>query len=220
MVRLSLPGLAILLAGAGLTAARALAQEPPTVVAGMKSCLAVSKRKRRLECFERLARETIERDTQQTRVSPAKPEPATSPPAEPASPVAAHAAIRSAAGKGARTATDKKGSSPVPVAPPDKAGPISSVANREAEVRKRYGLKESHREAPRHLEIVITAAWPDAHGRWNFATSDGQIWRQRNRERVRLTRLPVKARLKKSLFGSYFLDIIGVPSDIRVERRK
>ncbi|RMF12591.1 MAG: hypothetical protein D6757_09515 [Alphaproteobacteria bacterium] len=98
--------------------------------------------------------------------------------------------------------------------------PVPSGADRETAVRKRYGLKESHRDEPRHLEIVITAAWPDARGRWNFETADGQIWRQRDRERVRLTRLPVKARIEKSLFGSYFLDITGVPSDIRVERRK
>ncbi len=191
----------------------AVAQQPsPETVAGMKACLAVHKKRERLRCFEALARETIAR---------------------------AEATKGLAAGgleKGKRSAGGRGEASPVPGAPAMSTGSRaersqaerdrdrSSRADRvrpaeEARVRADYGLKRKKaRKEPKKLAVVITAAWPDRRGRWHFETADGQVWRQKDDVRVRLTKLPVAARLEKGMFGGYFLDIKGVPSDIRVER--
>ncbi len=88
------------------------------------------------------------------------------------------------------------------------------------DVRARYGLRESARKEPKTLALTIVSAQPDRSGRWIFESADGQVWVQTDRRRVRLTRLPVAARIEKSFFGSYFLDLEGVPADIRVRRRK
>ncbi len=222
-----------LLAGMLLLPVVPRAQDVETVVDGMKTCLAIDRRKRRLACFEDLARRTIERTVRHADAT--SPSPSRAPAVSPA-PAATPAA---ASADGAPAGRD---ASPMPVGVAEKGGgevagtassppaaaaspaaernAASTATGRQAEIRRRYGLKQSRRDEPRRLDVVITAAWPDARGRWNFETADGQIWRQRDKVRVRLTRLPVDARIEKSLFGSYFLDIRGVPSDIRVERRR
>jgi len=184
----------------------ARAQQPSSeIVAGMKACLAVHKKRERLRCFETLAQETIAR---------------------------AEAGKTATAAKKPTAAADGSGrSTPAVSAPaaraeahPEKARPAPSGADRtppaaEAQARADYGLKRKKaRKEPKKLAVVITAAWSDRRGRWHFETADGQVWRQKDDVRVRLTKLPVDAQLEKGMFGGYFLDIKGVPSDIRVER--
>ncbi|GIX17517.1 MAG: hypothetical protein KatS3mg119_1703 [Rhodothalassiaceae bacterium] len=179
---------ALVVAGTPVGAARAQAV-PGDVVAGMKACLAVRKKSERLRCFETLAQETVARAEGGRGAAGAPP--------------AAGAAASAPAGAAADGRGDAR-----------EAG----VSEKER-VRPDYGLKRKEaRKEPKTLDVVITAAWPDRRGRWHFETADGQVWRQKDEVRVRLTKLPVNARLEKGLIGGYFLDIEGVPSDIRVER--
>ncbi|MFQ5347415.1 MAG: hypothetical protein ACE5ED_06180, partial [Rhodothalassiaceae bacterium] len=98
--------------------------------------------------------------------------------------------------------------------------PAPAAAPAQADERARYGLRESKRKEPKTMEIVIVAAHPGRDGHWIFESADGQVWEQKDRIRVRLTRLPVPGRIEKSFFGSYFLDLEGIAADIRVRRRK
>ena len=111
---------------------------------------------------------------------------------------------------------------PPPAAPADPAVKRTppAAAPSPDDARRRYGLRESARKEPKTLDLTIVSAQPDRSGRWIFESADGQVWVQTDRRRVRLTRLPVAARIEKSFFGSYFLDLEGVPADIRVRRRK
>ncbi len=177
---------------AGMPAAAARAQAVPgDVVAGMKACLAVRKKSERLRCFETLAQETVARAEGGRGAAGAPPA----------------AGAGASAPAGAAAAADDRGAAREAEAP------------EKERARPDYGLKRKEaRKEPKTLDVVITAAWPDRRGRWHFETADGQVWRQKDEVRVRLTKLPVNARLEKGLIGGYFLDIEGVPSDIRVER--
>ncbi len=183
-----------------------MAQQPsPQIVAGMKACLAVHKKRERLRCFEALAQETIARaETVETRRENER------------SPAVARgsASPAPAASTPARRTGSRMENSQAETSRAEKTYPTE-----ESRVRADYGLKRKKaRKEPKKLAVVITAAWPDRRGRWHFETADGQVWRQKDDVRVRLTKLPVDARIEKGMFGGYFLDIKGVPSDIRVER--
>ncbi|RMF71938.1 MAG: hypothetical protein D6740_05975 [Alphaproteobacteria bacterium] len=188
-----------LLVGAGFAGPVSAQQPPPEIVAGMKACLAVHKKRERLRCFETLAQETI------ARAEAAKGTGAKTPPAMAHGPTTSSPPVAAPARR-----TESR---------PAPSSPQTAPAAQEAGTRSDYGLKRKKaRKEPRKLAVTITAAWPDRRGRWHFETADGQVWRQKDDVRVRLTKLPVAARLEKGMFGGYFLDIKGVPSDIRVER--
>ncbi len=175
--------LAFSVAGAPLPALPAQVRQEPALAEGMRACLAIPKRKRRLACFEQLARATIARTDDRTNGS----------------------SVRTSGAGGA---------------PSGSAAPAAVASNHHTGMQGRDGVKQGRSDEVRRFEIIITGVWPDARGHWNFETADGRVWRQRDESRIRLTRLPVEARVEKSLFGSYFLNIMGVPSDVRVERHK
>ncbi len=212
-------GCALILALAG--ARPAMAQQPsPEVVAGMKACLAVHKKRERLRCFETLAQETIARAEAAKGLAGRSPEQENRPaPAVPAERRAAPAAPAPAISTASRTEGAQAERTPAEGSQATQSRAERARPADEAQVRADYGLKRKKaRKEPKKLAVVITAAWPDRRGRWHFETADGQVWRQKDDVRVRLTKLPVDARLEKGMFGGYFLDIKGVPSDIRVER--
>ncbi len=195
---------------AAVCARPAMAQQPSSeIVAGLKACLAVHKKRERLRCFETLAQETIARTETAGKSAESKRSSAVihgraalPAPADSASP--AHGGSQAERSQAEQSRAKKT---------------HPAEAAEESRARADYGLKRKKaRKEPKKLAVVITAAWPDRRGRWHFETADGQVWRQKDDIRVRLTKLPVDARIEKGMFGGYFLDIKGVPSDIRVER--
>ncbi len=191
---------AILATGLAVGASTAaLAQDRAALLAGMKACLEKTVSTHRLACFEKLAQEAL---------GEVRPTPEAT--AEAASPAAT---FPPAAAEAASTAPPAAPSQPAVKRTP-------AAASSSDDVRTRYGLRESKREEPKTLALTIVSAQPDRNGQWIFESADGQIWVQTDRRRVRLTRLPVPARIEKSFFGSYFLDLEGIAADIRVRRRK
>lgn len=118
-------------------------------------------------------------------------QPAAAEPAQQALPVAAAPAVKESAGKTAPFWAR----APAPRPQPEE---------REAE--------------PGEIHVTVMKA-TESFGRYTFTTSDGQVWRQTQNERVRLpAELPTPAKIKRRLTGNPSIQFPNVSRGYRVER--
>ena len=71
---------------------------------------------------------------------------------------------------------------------------------------------------PSEIEVTIVKA-SESFGRYTFVTSDGQVWRQTQPDRVRMPRnLPTTATIKRRITGNPMIHFPNLSRGYRVER--
>lgn len=71
---------------------------------------------------------------------------------------------------------------------------------------------------PTEIEVTVVKA-TESFGRYTFTTSDGQVWKQTQTDRVKLPKeMPAPATIKRKLTGNPMIQFTNVSRAYRVER--
>ena len=100
-------------------------------------------------------------------------------------------------------------------------GKVFSQKKAEVEQKKAFGTgKTTTIDTMKALTVTVVKVTKSPSGGMIFVTSDKQIWKQKGTRRLRFTKVPFEATIKKKLMSGYSLSPVGSNSAATVVRLK